>query len=131
MSLNNFCNNKENKLVLENSSSPRSAGIATATQLRDRRGSIGCGYEFEAKESMGLIVSVVDMNLRAGVLNESCTDYITVRGFIKNGQFFSIPPVDIATAPTNDIWPCYGLTYMLALSALNCTTWWKYGRISN
>lgn len=77
VSLNNFCNNKENKLVLENSSSPRSAGIATATQLRDRRGSIGCGYEFEAKESMGLIVSVVDMNLRAGVLNESCTDYIT------------------------------------------------------
>ncbi|KAH6933979.1 hypothetical protein HPB50_019367 [Hyalomma asiaticum] len=67
-------------LSLNDTSATLSAGILTATQLRDLRGTgeNGCSFEFSTPGSSGLIVSVIEMNLRMGVLNESCIDYISV-----------------------------------------------------
>ncbi|XP_077508633.1 uncharacterized protein LOC144120028 [Amblyomma americanum] len=80
MSLNDHCDSKDNKQSLNDTSAPQSAGILTAKQLRDLRatGENGCSFEFSAPGSSGLIVSVVEMNLRRGVLNESCITYISV-----------------------------------------------------
>ncbi|KAK8770773.1 hypothetical protein V5799_012768, partial [Amblyomma americanum] len=80
VSLNDHCDSKDHKQSLNDTSAPQSAGILTAKQLRDLRatGENGCSFEFSAPGSSGLIVSVVEMNLRRGVLNESCIDYISV-----------------------------------------------------
>ncbi|KAH7956926.1 hypothetical protein HPB52_013563 [Rhipicephalus sanguineus] len=80
VSLNDHCDSKDHKQSLNDTSWPQSAGILTASQLRDLRGTgeNGCSFEFSAPGSSGLIVSVIEMNLRMGVLNESCLDYISV-----------------------------------------------------
>ncbi|KAK8770772.1 hypothetical protein V5799_012767 [Amblyomma americanum] len=80
LSLNDHCDSEDHKQSLNDTSAPQSAGILTAKQLRDLRatGENGCSFEFSAPGSSGLIVSVVEMNLRRGVLNESCIDYISV-----------------------------------------------------
>ncbi|KAL3207274.1 hypothetical protein MRX96_052703 [Rhipicephalus microplus] len=80
VSLNDFCDNKENKKDLRNTSQSKSAAIVTATQFRDMRGSIkdGCSIDLSTKGTAGLIVSLVEMNLRSGVLNRSCIDYVNI-----------------------------------------------------
>ncbi|KAH7959837.1 hypothetical protein HPB49_014101 [Dermacentor silvarum] len=80
VSLNDHCDSKDHKQSLNDTSATQSAGILTASQLRDLRGTgeNGCSFEFSAPGSSGLIVSVIEMNLRMGVLNESCIDYISV-----------------------------------------------------
>ncbi|KAL1443170.1 hypothetical protein MTO96_030421 [Rhipicephalus appendiculatus] len=80
VSLNDHCDSKDHKQSLNDTSWPQSAGILTASQLRDLRGTgeNGCSFEFSAPGSSGLIVSVIEMNLRMGLLNESCLDYISV-----------------------------------------------------
>ncbi|KAH6933528.1 hypothetical protein HPB50_015945 [Hyalomma asiaticum] len=81
VSLNDFCDNKENKKDLRNTSESKSAAIVTATQFRDMRGSIkdGCSIDLSTKGTAGLIVSLVEMNLRSGILNQSCIDYVNIR----------------------------------------------------
>ncbi|XP_075744600.1 uncharacterized protein LOC142803367 [Rhipicephalus microplus] len=80
VSLNDHCDSKDHKQSLNDTSWPQSAGILTASQLRDLRGTgeNGCSFEFSAPGSSGLIVSVIEMNLRMGLLNDSCLDYISV-----------------------------------------------------
>ncbi|XP_072143019.1 uncharacterized protein [Dermacentor andersoni] len=80
VSLNDHCDSKDHKQSLNDTSATQSAGILTASQLRDLRGTgeNGCSFEFSAPGSSGLIVSVIEMNLRMGLLNESCIDYISV-----------------------------------------------------
>ncbi|KAH7959792.1 hypothetical protein HPB49_013856 [Dermacentor silvarum] len=80
VSLNDFCDNKENKKDLRNTTQSKSAAIVTATQFRDMRGSIkdGCSIDLSTKGTAGLIVSLVEMNLRSGVLNRSCIDYVNI-----------------------------------------------------
>lgn len=74
VSLNEHCDNKENQRELWNATQIKSAAIVTATQFRDGRGrhEYGCSMKLFTKHATGLIVSFVEMNLRAGELNGSC-----------------------------------------------------------
>lgn len=80
VSLNDHCDNKENQRELWNATQIKSAAIVTATQFRDGRGrhEYGCSMKLFTKHATGLIVSFVEMNLRAGLLNGSCIDYLSV-----------------------------------------------------
>ncbi|XP_077533462.1 uncharacterized protein LOC144145671 [Haemaphysalis longicornis] len=80
VSLNDHCDNKENQRELWNATQIKSAAIVTATQFRDGRGrhEYGCSMKLFTKHATGLIVSFVEMNLRDGLLNGSCIDYLSV-----------------------------------------------------
>ncbi|XP_065308150.1 uncharacterized protein [Dermacentor albipictus] len=80
VSLNQNCGTRFGNGSLNNATEPLSSAIVTATQFRDRRAATtdGCSTEIGASSSESMIVSLVEMNLRQGLLNDSCIDYVNI-----------------------------------------------------
>ncbi|XP_077508750.1 uncharacterized protein LOC144120209 [Amblyomma americanum] len=80
VSLNDNCGTRVGNGSLNNATEPLSSTIVTARQFRDRRAATndGCGTEISASGSESMIVSIVEMNLRQGLLNRSCIDYVNI-----------------------------------------------------
>ncbi|KAL3186283.1 hypothetical protein MRX96_028008 [Rhipicephalus microplus] len=80
LSLNQNCGTRFGNGSLNNATEPLSSAIVTATQFRDRRAATtdGCSTEIGASSSESMIVSLVEMNLRQGLLNDSCIDYVNI-----------------------------------------------------
>lgn len=80
VNLSEHCEGKEAKQELRNTTLPLSSIIVTAAQLRDRRGGKDSGCSIEVVTAgTGLIVAIEELNLRQGLLNKSCIDYVSVR----------------------------------------------------
>ncbi|XP_064455774.1 uncharacterized protein LOC135366787 [Ornithodoros turicata] len=78
VSLNEFCSGTDSaRGVLQNTSSFPSSAIVWATQQRMRSLHKGvCGYEISSAGNTGFIVTAEQMNLRKGLFNETCIDYV-------------------------------------------------------
>lgn len=78
--LNQYCPGTGGaKTELRNASHARSSVIVSATQRRTRSGNDYCQYDVVTTEGgTGLIITVEQLNLREGVFNNTCIDFVSV-----------------------------------------------------
>ncbi|XP_064479677.1 uncharacterized protein LOC135393005 isoform X2 [Ornithodoros turicata] len=78
VNLNSFCDGHiDSSIDLGNASSSLSSAIVTATQRRHRRGNPFCECKVgNTGGTGGLIVTIEELNLRKGSINQSCIDFV-------------------------------------------------------
>ncbi|XP_064474265.1 uncharacterized protein LOC135388575 [Ornithodoros turicata] len=78
INLNQFCTGAgEANTELYNASSPKSSAIVVATQRRQRLDSQEkCEHEVSTVGGTGLIITIIEMNLRKGAAEGTCIDFL-------------------------------------------------------